>query len=62
MSLLLFKNGIVDKVKEGGIGIKVGDMMVLVLLFADDMVLMAEVSRNWECWELESRSFVSCSI
>ena len=37
----IFINGIVDKVKEIGVGVQVGEDIVLVLLFADDMVLMA---------------------
>ena len=37
----IFINGIVDKVKESGVGVKVGEDIVSVLLFADDMVLTA---------------------
>jgi hypothetical protein len=38
----IFINGIVGKVKESGLGIKIGNEVVSVLLFADDMVLVAE--------------------
>ena len=38
----IFINGIVGKVKESGLGIKISNEVVSVLLFADDMVLVAE--------------------
>ena len=45
MSPLLFNifiNGIVQKVKEDGDGGELGDLKIPVLLFADDMVLIAD--------------------
>jgi len=38
----IFINGIVEKVKEGGVDVKIGESVLSVLLFADDMVLLAE--------------------
>ena len=38
----IFINGIVEKVKQSGVGVKIGDALLSVLLFADDMVLLAE--------------------
>jgi exonuclease III len=45
MSPLLFNiyiNGIVEKIKEGEGGVQVGEERIEVLLYADDMVLLAE--------------------
>jgi hypothetical protein len=60
----IFINGIVEKVREGGGGVRVGEMEVPILLFADDMVLMADgveelerlvrkVKEYCESWHLE---------
>jgi hypothetical protein len=38
----IFINGIVEMVKEGGVGAALGDERVAILMFADDMVLFAE--------------------
>jgi hypothetical protein len=38
----IFINGIVEKVKSTGFGARVGEEKVAILLFADDMVLLAE--------------------
>src|SRR2546428_1400260 len=38
----IFINGIVDKVKESGVGVQIGETVLSILLFADDMVLLAE--------------------
>jgi len=38
----IFINGIVEKVKSRGGGARVGDQKISILLFADDMVLLAE--------------------
>ena len=37
----IFINGIVEKVKEGSLGVKTGSEIMSVLLFADDMVSVA---------------------
>jgi hypothetical protein len=42
----IFINGIVQKVKEDGDGGELGDLRIPVLLFADDMVLMADGKKN----------------
>jgi len=60
----IFINGIVERVKEGDGGVRVGEVDVPILLFADDMVLMAEgeleleqlvgkVKEYCETWHLE---------
>jgi hypothetical protein len=60
----IFINGIVQKVKEDGDGGELGDLRIPVLLFADDMVLMADgeeelermvrkVKKYCEEWRLE---------
>ena len=36
----IFINGIVENVKESGLGVKIGSETMSVLLFADDMVLV----------------------
>ena len=38
----IFINGIVERVNSKGAGARIGDENVAILLFADDMVLMAE--------------------
>ena len=38
----IFINGIVEMVKRKGLGAKIGEEKVTILLFADDMVLLAE--------------------
>jgi hypothetical protein len=60
----IFINGIVGKVKESGLGVKIGGETVSVLLFADDMVLvanskddlsnlLAKVKQYCDKWQLE---------
>jgi len=60
----IFINEIVERVKEGDGGVRVGEVDVPILLFADDMVLMAEgeleleqlvgkVTEYCETWHLE---------
>jgi hypothetical protein len=44
----IFINGIVQKVKEDGDGGELGDLRIPVLLFADDMVIMADGEENLE--------------
>jgi hypothetical protein len=44
----IFINGIVQKVKEDGDGGELGDLRIPVLLFADDMVLMADGEEELE--------------
>jgi hypothetical protein len=44
----IFINGIVEKVKEDGGGGELGELRVTVLLFADDMVLLAESEEELE--------------
>src|SRR3981189_1773985 len=39
----IFINGIVEKVKESGLGVKIGSETMSVLLFADDMILVANM-------------------
>ena len=60
----IFINGIVDKVKESGLGVKIGRETLSVLLFADDMVLVGnnevelgnlvnKVKQYCDKWQLE---------
>ena len=60
----IFINGIVDKVKESGLGVKIGRETMSVLLFADDMVLVGnnevelgnlvnKVKQYCDKWQLE---------
>lgn len=44
----IFINGIVEQVREDGDGVRVGELRTPVLLFADDMVLMAEGEEELE--------------
>jgi hypothetical protein len=44
----IFINGIVEKVREDEGGVEVGEMVIPILLFADDMVLMAEGENQLE--------------
>ena len=37
----IFINGIVEKIKESGLGVKIGSETMSVLQFADNMVLVA---------------------
>src|SRR3981189_2287406 len=60
----IFINGIMEKVKDSGLGVKIGSETMSVLLFADDMVLVAnnevelghlvdKVKQYCDKWQLE---------
>ena len=45
----LFINDMANEVKEAGCGIQLGDINVSILLYADDVVLVAENEANLQC-------------
>ena len=45
----LFINGLIEQIKQLNLGVKCGEILLALLMFADDIAIMAETEEDLQC-------------
>ena len=45
----LFINDLIEEIKQLNLGVKCGEILVALLMFADDIAIMAETEEDLQC-------------
>ena len=45
----LFINGLIEEIKQLNLGVKCGEILLALLMFADDIAIMAETEEDLQC-------------
>jgi len=56
----LFINGLIEEIKKLGLGVKCGELILALLMFADDIALMAETEEDLQCMLNALHSWCEC--
>jgi len=56
----LFINGLIEEIKKLGLGIKRGELILALPMFADDIALMAETEEDLQCMLIALQSLCEC--